>query len=67
MSNKFDQLRLLVEGKVDILITPEIKLGTTFPSSQFMINGYSGSYRFDRNRNGGGFSSIFDKICREKI
>ena len=43
-SNKFDQLRLLVEGKVDILIPTEIKLDSAFPSLQFMMNGYSGSH-----------------------
>ena len=55
ISNKFDQLRLLVDGKVDILIITETKLDSTFPSSQFMIKGYSEPYRLDRNRNGGGF------------
>ena len=54
ISNKFDQLRLLVDGKVDILIITETKLDSTFPSSQFMIKGYSEPYRLDRNRNGGG-------------
>ena len=54
ISNKFDQLKLFVQGKVDILIVTENKLDSTFPTSQFVINGYSEPYRFDRNRNGGG-------------
>ena len=49
ISNKFDQLKLFVQGKVNILIVTE-----TFPTSQFVIDGYSEPYRFDRNRNGGG-------------
>ena len=53
ISNKFDQLKLFVQGKVDILIVTETKLDSTFPTSQFMIDGYSEPYRFDRNRNGG--------------
>ena len=54
ISNKFNQLKLFVQGKVDILIVTETKLDSTFPTSQFVIDGYSEPYRFDRNRNGGG-------------
>ena len=54
ISNKFDQLKLFVQGKVDILIVTETKLDSTFPTSPFVIDGYSEPYRFDRNRNGGG-------------
>ena len=54
ISNKFDQLKLFARGKVDILIVTETKLDSTFPTSQFVIDGYSEPYRFDRNRNGGG-------------
>ena len=54
ISNKFDQLKLFVQGKVDILIVTETKLDSTFPTSQFVIDGYSEPHRFDRNRNGGG-------------
>ena len=53
ISNKSDQLKLFVQGKVDILIVTETKLDSTFPTSQFMIDKYSEPYRFDRNRNGG--------------
>ena len=35
-------------------IIPETKLDSTFPTSQFMVYGYSEPYRFDKNRNGGG-------------
>ena len=54
ISNKFDQLKLFVQGKVDILVITETKLDTTFPTSQFLIEGYSEPYHFDRNRNEGG-------------
>ena len=54
ISNKFDQLKLFAQGKVDILIVTETKLDSTFPTSQFVTDGYSEPYRFDRNRNGGG-------------
>ena len=48
-----DKLKLFVQGKVYILIVTENKLNSTFPTSQFMIDGYSEPYRFDRNKNGG--------------
>ena len=38
ISNKFDQLKLFVQGKVDILIVTETKLDSTFPTSQFKID-----------------------------
>ena len=54
ISNKFDQLKLSFKGNVDILLVTKTKLDSTFPTSQFLIDGYSEPYRFDRNRNVGG-------------
>ena len=54
ISNKFDRLKLFVQGKINIIIVTKTKLNSNFPTSQFMIDGYSKSYRFDRNRNGVG-------------
>ena len=54
ISNKFDQLKLFVQGKADILVITETKLDSTLPTSQFLIDGYTKPYCFDRNRNGGG-------------
>ena len=53
-SNQFDYLKLFVQGKVDILIVTKTKLDSTFPISQFMIDGYSEPYHFDKNKNGCG-------------
>ena len=39
---------------MDIIILIESKLDSTFPSSQFMIDGYTAPYRLDRDRYGGG-------------
>ena len=52
ISNNFDQLKFLVQGKVDIHVITETKLNSTFPTSQILIEGYNEPYRFDRNRNG---------------
>ena len=54
ISNKFNQLKLFVQDKVDILIATETKLGSTFPTSHFVIDCDNEPYRFDRNRNRGG-------------
>ena len=48
---KFHELRLLVTGIFDILIITERKLDDIFLLSQFHIDGFSTSYRLDRNRN----------------
>ena len=52
--NKFDQLKAMIEGNVDILIVTETKLDSAFPTSQFYKNGFTKPYRLDRSRNGGG-------------
>ena len=51
---KFEQLKFLIEDKVDILIIQETKLDETFPDGQFLLNGFSPPYRNDRNKHGGG-------------
>ena len=43
VANKFEQLKII-----------ETKIDDTFPTSQFLIEGYSKPYRQDRNRYGGG-------------
>ena len=51
---KFEQLKVLVQDKVDILVITESKLDSSFSISQFIISGFSKPFRLDRNRNGGG-------------
>ena len=51
--NKFDELKVLVNGMLAILIITETK-PDTFPVSQFHIDGFSKPYRLDSNRNRGG-------------
>ena len=54
LPNKFDELKVPVNGMLDVLIITETKLDDTFPVWQFHIDGFSKPYRLDRNRNGGG-------------
>ena len=53
ISEKFDQLKVLISKNLDILVITETKLDSTFPVTQFLIEGYK-SYWLDRNRHGGG-------------
>ena len=56
--NKFEILSLSVAQYLDILM-----LDCTFPSTQFLINGFSIPLRFDRNSKGGGILLyVRDKI-----
>ena len=52
--NKFDQLKDSVWKYIDIYIFTEAKLDETFLISQFLMDGFSKPYRFDRNKHGGG-------------
>ena len=52
--NKFDALSLIVRNNVNILMISETKLDDSFPKAQFLLHGFSASYRLDRNSKGGG-------------
>ena len=54
LPRKFDDLKVLVPGMLDILIITEATLDNTFPVCQFHIDGYSKPYKLDRNRDGDG-------------
>ena len=54
LSNKFDQLKLIIKNKGDILVITETKLDSSFPDSQFKIDGFRQTCRLDRNKHGGG-------------
>ena len=53
LAPKFEQLSTVIGNNLDILTIQETKLDSSFPPSQFMLEGYSEPYRLDRNRNGG--------------
>ena len=50
INSRFDQMKFLLPGKVDILVLTETKLDNCFPTNQFLIKGYSKPLRLDRNR-----------------
>ena len=52
LRNKFDQLKILVQDKIDMLVA-ESKPDDTFPDSQFHIPEYKVPFRKDMNKLGG--------------
>ena len=52
--NKIHLLADLFKDKVDIMLISETKLDSTFPKSQFVLQGFSHPHRLDRTANGGG-------------
>ena len=65
--NKFDQLKNTVLKYIDILISTETKLDETFLISQFLMDGFSKPYRFDRNKHGGGIMVYIRDTIPSKI
>ena len=66
--NKFDALKYIVSGNLDILVITESKLDDSFPVGQFSMQGYAPPFRLDRKTNGGGGVLIYvrnDIACRE--
>ena len=54
LSNTFDQLKLIIKNKVDILAITKTELNSCFPDSQFIIDGFRQTYRLNRNKHGAG-------------
>ena len=54
LRNKFEFLISLIKYNIDVLMISETKLDESFPTSQFMINGFSAPFCLDRNDKGGG-------------
>ena len=67
LRNKFDALKTIISGKIDILVITESKLDESFPTNQFLIEGFSLPFRRDRDLNGGGVIIFVreDISCRE--
>ena len=52
---------------IEILILTETKLDETFLTSQFLMDGFSKPYRFDRNKHGGGVMIYIRDTIPSKI
>ena len=68
INNKFEQLKYMIGNNIDVLIVTETKLDSSFPSGQFLIDGFAKPFRRDRNKNGGGIMIfIRDDIPTKEI
>ena len=67
LQNKFNAVRSLIQGKIDIFMLSETKIDDSFPLNQFVIEGYSIPFRLDRNAHGGGIIIYIrkDLPCKE--
>ena len=54
LRNKFEALKHLMSGNIDILVVTESKIDNSFLYSEFYVDGYSKPFQCDRNKNGGG-------------
>ena len=52
--NKFNFFAPQVKGNIDVPMMSETKFNEDFPAGWFLIDGYSFSFRFDRDGNGSG-------------
>ena len=52
LAEKFDSLKVIIPGNIDIMVISESKLHDSYPNSQFIINGFSEPFRFNRSVNG---------------
>ena len=67
VAKKFQVLKSIFQGKLDILALSESKLDQSFPDSQFFVEGYEIPFRLDRNKFGGGLLLYIrnDIPCKE--
>ena len=54
IGNKFDALKSIISGNIDILLITETKLDKSFPHPQFASRGHKHPFRLDRTADGGG-------------
>ena len=52
---------------IDVLVLTETKLYHTFPTAQFLVNGFSEPYRLDKNRNGRGVAIYIRQDIPRKL
>ena len=64
--NKYEALKVVIQGKIDVMVLVETKLDSSFPTTQFLIEGYAIPFRRDRCNSGGNGGGILIYV-REDI
>ena len=54
LRNKLDSLQHIINKNIDVFLSSETKVDSSFPSLQFYLERYTAPYRLDRYANGGG-------------
>ena len=67
IQNKFEVLKFIIDHNRDIFLISETKLDDSFLTTQFLIKGFSASYRSDRNFKGGGLLLYIHQDIPSKI
>ena len=62
LRNKLEFLKEQIQDNIDILMISETKIYASFPTGQFLLNGYSTPFRLDRNAHEGGILLYVRKI-----
>ncbi len=52
--NRFEALKKITAGNLDVLMVAETKIDFSFPRGQFLIDRFAAPFRLDRNKDGGG-------------
>ena len=53
IASKFDAIKAIIPGSIDVMVFCETKLDDSYPTAQFVIDGFKKPFRLDRNSNGG--------------
>ena len=53
LRNKFEMFQEKIGNNVDVILISETKLNASFPSSQFIVDGFTPSSRLNRTQRGG--------------
>ena len=67
LRNKFEMLQEVIGNNIDVLLISETKLDASFPSSQFILDGFTPPYRLDRTQHGGGIILFIRKDMPSKL
>ena len=54
IASKFDAIKSIIPGSIDVMIFCETKLDDSYPTAQFVIEGFKKPFRLDRDSNEGG-------------
>ena len=67
LRNKFEMLQEVIGNNFDVLLISETKLDASFPSNQFILDGFTPLYRLDITQHGGGIMLFIREDIPSKL